>query len=98
VLGLLASVPKRKAQTEEFDSYKLKLDGFGYSCPSGHVQGSIDSGPIDLQKDLGFGWYSTYHRQTGLEVYTQKPFLLASFNSSPPHGPDARRHPSGANL
>jgi hypothetical protein len=58
-LALVLAVPAM-AQSEEFDSYKIRIDGFwAYSNPSGSVQGSADSGTVDLQKDLGFNSYST---------------------------------------
>src|SRR5215469_1746853 len=59
-----AAVPELHAQsTDEFDSYKIKLEGFWvYSSPSGTLHGSArtDVGAIDLQKDLGFNNYSTF--------------------------------------
>ena len=64
--GLLfvVAVPALKAQSDdEFDSYKLKLEGFWvYASPSGSIQSSVQTatGPIDLQKDLGFNNYSTF--------------------------------------
>jgi hypothetical protein len=62
VLCVVAVVPKLPAQsTEEFDSYKLRLEGFWvYSTPSGTLQGSADSGTINLEKDLHFSDYSTF--------------------------------------
>jgi len=62
VLVVLAAVPALKAQSqEEFDSYRLKLEGdWVYSTPSGTLQGSADSGTIDLTKDLNFNSYSTF--------------------------------------
>ena len=61
---LVAVVPVLRAQSdEEFDSYKLKLEGFWvYASPSGSLQSSVQTGmgPIDLQKDLGFNNYSTF--------------------------------------
>jgi hypothetical protein len=63
VFCLVAVVPVLRAQSdEEFDSYKLKLEGFWvYASPSGSLQSSVQTnmGPIDLQKDLGFSNYST---------------------------------------
>ena len=55
-------VPKLPAQsTEEFDSYRVRLEGFWvYSTPSGTLQGSADSGTVDLTKDLNFNSYSTF--------------------------------------
>ena len=62
VLFALAAVPALKAQSqEEFDSYRLKLEGdWVYSTPSGTLQGSADSGIVDLTKDLNFNSYSTF--------------------------------------
>src|SRR3974377_2554812 len=62
VLFALAAVPALKAQSqEEFDSYRLKLEGFWvYSTPAGTLQGSADSGTVDLTKDLNFNSYSTF--------------------------------------
>jgi hypothetical protein len=54
--------PKLHAQgNDEFDSYKLRLDGFWvYTNPSGSFKGSADSGTIDLQRELHFNTYSTF--------------------------------------
>ena len=64
VFCLVAGVRVLRAQSdEEFDSYKLKLEGFWvYASPSGSLQSSVQTGmgPIDLQKDLGFNNYSTF--------------------------------------
>jgi len=62
VLCVIAVVPKLSAQsTEEFDSYKIRLDGdWVYSTPSGSLQGSAESGSIDLEKDFHFNTYSTF--------------------------------------
>lgn len=58
-LVLVLAIPAL-AQSEDFDSYKVRIDAFwAYSSPSGNLQGSADSGTVDLQKDLGFNSYST---------------------------------------
>jgi len=45
----------------DFDSYKVRIEGFWfYSNPSGNIQGSTQTGAIDLNKDLGFNSYSTF--------------------------------------
>ena len=45
---------------EDFDSYKLRLDGFWfYAQPSGSFQAAGNAGGFDLQKDVGFNSYST---------------------------------------
>jgi hypothetical protein len=62
LLCVVAIAPTVLAQSnDEFDSYKVRLEGFwAYSNPSGSLQGSADSGTVDLQKDLGFNSYSTF--------------------------------------
>lgn len=61
VLCFAVILPAVSAQeSEEFDSYKLRLEGFWvYSYPSGSFQGSSDTAAVDLQKDLSFGSYTT---------------------------------------
>jgi hypothetical protein len=60
----MMAVPRLSAQnSEEFDSYKLRLGGYWvYSTPTGSVQGSADAdmGAIDLTRDLHFNTYSTF--------------------------------------
>jgi hypothetical protein len=74
-------------KSEEFDSYKIKLEGFWiYSSPSGTLNSSVQAaeGPIDLQKDLGFGSYSTLFAKLDWK-FTHKNHLYAAgipFNSS----------------
>ncbi|HTQ95262.1 MAG TPA: hypothetical protein VMH89_00575 [Candidatus Acidoferrum sp.] len=53
-------IPKASAQSDEFDDYKIRLEGFWvYSYPSGTFQGTSDTVPVDLQRDLSFGSYTT---------------------------------------
>jgi hypothetical protein len=50
----------RASGQDEFDQYKLRLDGYWfYSTPTGTVQGHADSVPVNFQRDLGFNNYST---------------------------------------
>jgi hypothetical protein len=78
-------IPRSSAQTDEFDSYKLRLDGFWiYSYPSGTLQGSSDTVPIDLQTNLSFGSYSTAYGKLDWK-FTHKNHLYVGggpFNSS----------------
>ena len=64
ILGCMFVVPQSFAQqSEEFDSYKLSLEGvWVYATPTGSLEGSAttDVGSIDLQKDLNFQTYSTF--------------------------------------
>lgn len=60
---LLFALPTvvRAQQDRDFDEYKVRIDGFWfYSNPSGNVQGSADSGAVDLQGHLRFSTYSTF--------------------------------------
>ena len=68
--------------TEDFDSYKVRVDGFWfYSSPSGNFQGSGSSDQIDINQDLKFNNYSTgvgfvdwkFTRKNHL-VFTVSPF------------------------
>jgi hypothetical protein len=62
LLLMTAGTPKLHAQDNtEFDSYRFRVAGFWfYSNPSGDIQGSNETGTIDLNKDLGFSSYSTF--------------------------------------
>jgi hypothetical protein len=61
ILLLAFPIALRAQQQEDFDEYKIRIYTFWfYSNPSGNVQGSADSGSVDLQKDLGFNTYSTF--------------------------------------
>jgi hypothetical protein len=62
-LLLLLAFPAllRAQQNEEFDQYKLRLEGFWfYSDPTGTIKSHADSVPVDFSKDLGFSNYSTF--------------------------------------
>ncbi len=58
----IAAVPRLHADdSEDFDSYKIRFDGFWfYSSPSGTIQGSGHEDHIDINKDLAFNNYSTF--------------------------------------
>jgi len=62
LLTIFAAAPLlRAADDDELDSYRLRVDGFWfYSNPSGNIQGSGESGRIDVNDDLGFNSYSTF--------------------------------------
>ena len=64
---------------EDLDQYKLRIDTFWfYSRPSGNLQGSADSGTVDLQKDLGFNTYSTFAGKIDWK-FTRKNHLYVAF-------------------
>jgi hypothetical protein len=83
-LVLVLAVPAR-AQQSDFDSYKVRLSGFwAYSNPSGSLEGSADTGTINLQQDLGFNSYSTFVGKFDWK-FTRKNhlyFVATPFNSS----------------
>jgi hypothetical protein len=63
--GFSATSFAQKAEHEDFDAYKLRIDAnWYYADPSGFIQGTTAGGPnvpeIDLQKDLGLPTYSTF--------------------------------------
>jgi hypothetical protein len=61
ILLLTCALGLRAQDNEEFDSYKVRIEGFWfYSNPTGDIQGSRENGTIDLSKDLGFNSYSTF--------------------------------------
>lgn len=62
LLAVLALSPSLRAGgDEEWDSYKVKITGLWfYSSPSGTLQGSNETGTVNLQTDLGFNNYSTF--------------------------------------
>jgi hypothetical protein len=88
-LGLfcfLLATPKAQAQeSEEFDSYRLRLEGFWlYASPSGTLQGSSGTYPIDLQQTLHFETYSTFYGKLDWK-FTRKNHLFVvavPYNSS----------------
>jgi hypothetical protein len=70
---------------EDFDAYKLRIDtDWYYVTPSGSLQGSVDNVAIDLQKDLGYGTYSTFAGKVDWK-FTRKNHLyvdISPFNIS----------------
>jgi hypothetical protein len=57
----LAFVPTVPSMLKTSTPTKSVLAGSGlHSTPSGSLQGSSDSGTINLQQDLGFNSYSTF--------------------------------------
>ena len=59
--SLTTAAFSQKAEKEDFDAYKLRIDaGFYYSNPTGSIHGASDTDSIDLSKDLGFNSYPTF--------------------------------------
>ena len=75
-LGLPTVV--RGQQDQEFDDYKVRIDGFWlYSNPSGNFPGAADSGAVDVQGDLGFSTYSTFAGKIDWKFTHKNHFYLA---------------------
>jgi hypothetical protein len=85
LVGLMGTASPVRAADEDLDTYKLKLTGLWfYSRPSGTLQGSNDSGTVDLSKDLGFNPYSTFTGKLDWK-FTRKNhfyFVAGPFDSS----------------
>jgi hypothetical protein len=61
IMGFVLVVPNLKAQAEDFDQYKIRLDGsWFYSNPTGSIRAQSDKVPIDFTRDLNFSNYSTF--------------------------------------
>ena len=58
----LATIPlARAAEGEDLDVYKFRTTAlWWFSRPTGSFSGKANSGTFDLQKDFGFGDYSTF--------------------------------------
>lgn len=62
LLMLLTTAPVARAgdQHDEFDSYKVRMDGsWFYSKPTGHFSSQGNTGLLDLSQDIGFRSYSS---------------------------------------
>ena len=79
ILIFIVAVPALRAQqSDEFDDYKLRLDTFWfYSNPTGTIQGSSDTVPVDIQKDLGFNSYSTFSGKVDWKFTHKNHFYVA---------------------
>lgn len=85
LMAVCASAVHAADDPNDFDSYKLRFDGFWfYSNPTGDIQGSTENGSINLQKDLGFDSYSTFTGKVDWK-FTRKNhlyFVGSSFNQT----------------
>jgi hypothetical protein len=60
-LLLLLAFPVALSAQEEFDEYKIRFDtAWFYSNPTGYIRAQGDTVPVDFNKDLNFGSYSTF--------------------------------------
>jgi hypothetical protein len=76
---LLLAVPSslRAQQSDEFDQYKVRLEGYMfYSNPTGNFQASSDVYPVDLQKNLGFNSYATFSGKVDWKFTHKNHFYL----------------------
>lgn len=85
LLMLVAILPVRAAENQEFDSYTLRIDGFWfYSQPSGTFRGTNGNGTFDVQKDVNFQTYSSPAGELDWK-FTHKNhlyFLFSDFNQT----------------
>lgn len=80
-LFLVSSPLLHAADDQDFDSYKLRVDGVGwFSHPSGYFHGRNSEGYFDINRDFGFGSYSTFSGQVDWR-FKRKHHLL--FGASP---------------
>ena len=78
--GVTTAAFSQVAEKEDFDNYHLRIDtAWYYSDPSGNIHGTAttDTGPVDLQKDLGFTSYSTFSGKADWK-FTRKNHLYVS--------------------
>jgi hypothetical protein len=78
-LALVAAVPQLYAadkDKEDFDSYKLRVDGFWfYTQPSGNITSAGHNGQVDFNRDFGLGSYSTFSGEVDWK-FTRKNHLF----------------------
>ena len=78
---LLSTASLVYAEGEDRDQYKWRVAGFWwFSQPSGFVRGTTDETAIDLNRDFGFGSYSTF---TGTADWRFKRKHHLIFSTSP---------------
>lgn len=85
ILFMMAPRKVPAQNPEEFDSYRLRLEGYWvYSSPTGTFRGAVDSGAVDLTGDLHFGSYSTFAGKVDWKFTHKSHFYILAipFNSS----------------
>jgi len=85
VLMLSGAVPSLRAQGGDFDEYKVRFFTFWFNAkPSGSIHGTLDTGNIDLKKDLGLPAYSTFVGKVDWKFTRKNHLYLAAspFNQS----------------
>jgi hypothetical protein len=61
LLAVLIITPSLYAQNEDFDKYKIRIDGFWfYSSPTVTMTGEGHNGFVDFDRNFGFDTYSTF--------------------------------------
>jgi hypothetical protein len=81
LLLLVFPAASRAQKHEDFDQYKIRFEaGWFYSSPSGNIQGTatVDTRPVDLQKDLGFSSYSTFSGKVDWKFTRKNHFYLVA--------------------
>lgn len=61
LLTLVTPLTKANVGDDDLDAYKFRVDGvWWFSHPSGYFHGKNNEGYFDLNRDFGFGSYSTF--------------------------------------
>ncbi len=85
LLAVLIITPSLHAQNEDFDQYKIRIDGFWfYSNPSVTMTGEGRNGFVDFSRDFGFNTYSTFAGKFDWKFTRKNHFYVAAslFNQS----------------
>jgi hypothetical protein len=85
MLTILVIAPLLHAQNEDFDQYKIRIDGFWfYSNPTVTMTGEGHNGFVDFSRDFGFNSYSTFAGKFDWKFTRKNHFYVAGspFNQS----------------
>ena len=85
LLAVLIITPSLHAQNEDFDKYKIRIDGFWfYSHPTVTMTGEGHNGFVDFDRNFGFDTYSTFAGKIDWKFTRKNHFYVAAspFNQS----------------
>ena len=85
LLAALIITPSLHAQNEDFDKYKIRIDGFWfYSHPTVTMTGEGHNGFVDFDRDFGFDTYSTFAGKIDWKFTRKNHFYVTAspFNQS----------------
>ena len=79
LLAVLVITPSLNAQNEDFDEYKVRIDGFWfYSNPTVTMTGEGRNGFVDFDRDFGFDTYSTFSGKFDWKFTRKNHFYVAA--------------------